>query len=82
MSVVEITSTQLLQDSRMGDMHGRCETCGLFPRKCPGHYGHIDLPFPCFMPLLTPNAVFILKNLCLNCLKMPVKMSTEKDIEK
>ena len=31
---------------------GDCETCGLGGTRCPGHFGHIELPVPVFNPLL------------------------------
>ena len=57
----------------MGNMHDKCATCGLYLKKCIGHYGHINLPFPVIMPLLSKNVEFVLRSLCLNCLKLPIK---------
>ena len=29
-----------------------CETCGLGSARCPGHFGHVELPVPVYNPLL------------------------------
>jgi len=31
---------------------GRCGTCGLKYRACPGHFGHIELAVPVYNPLV------------------------------
>nr|CAG4641431.1 EOG090X00BV [Eurycercus lamellatus] len=49
------------------DKYGRCVTCGLKFAECPGHYGHIELPLPCFHPLFLRTIIKILKLTCPVC---------------
>lgn len=85
-SVVEITNPETfnalgyptdggLYDKRMGllDRNERCATCNLTPNFCPGHYGHIELPLPCYHPLFLRNVSNILKLTCPACKRFLVK---------
>ena len=51
----------------------RCETCHLSYFACPGHFGHIELPYPVFHPLFMTTVYRLLQNTCLFChhFKMP-----------
>lgn len=80
-SVVEVTNPDTfnslghptpggLYDPRMGpheDQAGQCATCSLSMQQCPGHFGHINLPLPCFHPLFLRNLISILKLTCPAC---------------
>jgi DNA-directed RNA polymerase I subunit RPA1 len=63
-----------LIDSRPG---GTCETCGLSAARCPGHFGHIELPVPVYNPLLIKCAprpgCFMVITLAL-CTRMPLNV--------
>jgi RNA polymerase Rpb1, domain 1 len=44
-----------LYDEAMGvqlNSHSECVTCKLSGTRCPGHFGHIELPVPVYNPLL------------------------------
>lgn len=58
-----------LYDPHMGttEKNTTCETCHMGPNFCPGHYGHIELPVPCFHPLFLRNVVNIMKMTCPAC---------------
>jgi DNA-directed RNA polymerase I subunit RPA1 len=49
------------------DFDDSCGTCSLPYRLCPGHFGHIELPFPVYHPLLFTHLYSILKTICTNC---------------
>ena len=73
-SVCELYNSKLsgpnsLYDQRMGSMKNNqlCHTCGLNPKLCPGHYGHIDLVEPIIHPLYYRYAVSFLKCFCVKC---------------
>lgn len=55
---------------RMGSADGvdLCATCG-FTREggCPGHVGHIDMPFPLFNPFTLSTVCSIMKCVCTWC---------------
>lgn len=53
----------------------RCLTCGLSDFHCPGHFGHIELPFPLFNPLLFQNTFRVLQSLCFNCHRFRVSQA-------
>ncbi|KAH8926683.1 beta and beta-prime subunits of DNA dependent RNA-polymerase, partial [Atractiella rhizophila] len=44
-----------------------CPTCGLTSFNCPGHFGHIQLPFPVYNPLFMKNCFAVLRASCTNC---------------
>lgn len=80
-SVVQITNPESfnalghpttggLYDKLMGPADrkdGFCGTCHLQVSHCPGHYGHIELPLPCFHPLFLRNVANIMKLTCPVC---------------
>nr|CAG4647637.1 EOG090X00BV [Moina brachiata] len=80
-SVVEVTNPDTfnslghptnggLYDPRMGpheEQAGQCATCNLLMQQCPGHFGHINLPLPCFHPLFLRNLIAIIKLTCPAC---------------
>lgn len=78
-SVVAITEPQIykdnavvrngLRDPRMGlvSRRGLCETCGLNWKKCPGHFGHLDLPLFLFHPGWTRELVNWCNMTCREC---------------
>ncbi len=65
------------QDIHMGSIsrHEKCSTCLNSMDKCPGHFGHIELPLPVFHPLYLSAVMFILKNVCISCYQLRVKLS-------
>ena len=78
-SVVEVTETSLytrsvpttngLNDLRMGTVDRRflCSHCGETVRKCPGHLGHINLPWPCYHIQFVDTVVKTLRCVCFFC---------------
>jgi DNA-directed RNA polymerase II subunit RPB1 len=70
-------------DARMGPSSTRgslCATCTEDIRKCPGHYGQIELVRPIVNPNYFKYIVSILNCICLKCSKL--KMSSEEiDLE-
>ncbi|KYQ51825.1 DNA-directed RNA polymerase I subunit RPA1 [Trachymyrmex zeteki] len=49
-----------------------CSTCGHNNSKCPGHFGHIELPVPVVNPLFHRALSMLLKLSCLNCFTLQV----------
>ncbi|RIA84105.1 DNA-directed RNA polymerase I complex large subunit Nuc1 [Glomus cerebriforme] len=45
----------------------RCGTCNLDIYRCPGHFGHIELPVPVYNPLFFVHTLALLRSICLNC---------------
>ena len=78
-SVVEITEAviykknvlvrQGLRDPRLGltSRKGVCETCGMNWAKCPGHFGHVELPCPVFHPGWTRKVAQMCSITCRHC---------------
>nr|CAG4649915.1 EOG090X00BV [Sida crystallina] len=59
-----------LYDLAMGpwsDRADNCTTCHSSIFKCPGHYGHIELPLPVYHPLFLRNLIAIIKLTCPVC---------------
>lgn len=56
-------------DPRLGALENgvKCDTCGEINLVCPGHFGHIVLPEPCFNPEYIETVVGLLKCICLKC---------------
>jgi DNA-directed RNA polymerase subunit A' len=56
-------------DLRMGAFeYGQvCETCGERDLRCPGHFGYIELPEPCFNPCYGEVVADILQCVCYDC---------------
>jgi len=80
MSVVEITSEEVynedgtpvpggVMDLRLGTIEPsqRCHTCGNPPTRCPGHYGHIELPTPIVNYLFAKQILLLLTITCRSC---------------
>ena len=71
-----------LYDLRMGPYSDRdkmvCTTCSLHSEHCPGHIGHIDLPFPVVNSLFYSTILRLVKITCLHChrFKMPEYFKT------
>ncbi|KYN44618.1 DNA-directed RNA polymerase I subunit RPA1 [Trachymyrmex septentrionalis] len=49
-----------------------CSTCGYNSSKCPGHFGHIELPVPVVNPLFHKALSMLLKLSCLSCFTLQV----------
>ena len=75
MSVCKVDTTKLtgpgsVYDDRMGgnaDNNIPCITCGLNPKKCPGHFGHIEFNEYIINPLFYKHVVAFLRSFCLQC---------------
>ena len=92
LSVAKISATNTnsengtVYDTRMGPSNSRgiCTTCNEDLRKCPGHFGHIELAIPIINPSFTKFLVLILNCVCLKCsnLKMtPEEINLEMNLE-
>lgn len=46
---------------------GTCNTCGMNYTMCPGHFGHIELPFPLVNPMLVRIVSRLLQTSCWSC---------------
>ncbi|CAK9825352.1 DNA-directed RNA polymerase I subunit RPA1 [Anthophora retusa] len=51
-----------------------CGTCGCNVFKCPGHFGHIELPMPVVNPLFHRALYTLIKLTCLNCFTLQIPM--------
>jgi DNA-directed RNA polymerase II subunit RPB1 len=81
-SVAEITEATLyskgaphmngMLDVRMGTIDRRhsCATCGQDIRTCPGHFGHIELPFPMYHIGFLENTLKTLRSVCFFCSRL------------
>ncbi|XP_029165392.1 DNA-directed RNA polymerase I subunit RPA1 [Nylanderia fulva] len=49
-----------------------CSTCGHNLAKCPGHFGHIELPVSVVNPLFHKGLSTLLKLSCLNCFTLQI----------
>ncbi|GFR43873.1 hypothetical protein Agub_g5002 [Astrephomene gubernaculifera] len=80
LSVVKVTSPIIfdnmkvavpdgLYDPRMGpvDIRDRCATCKLGFDRCPGHFGHIELPVPVYNPLVFKVLYKLMRCTCIHC---------------
>jgi len=80
MSVAEIASEEVynedgtavpggVMDLRLGTIEPsqRCHTCGNPPTRCPGHYGHIELPTPIINYLFAKQIHLLLTITCRSC---------------
>ncbi|PWN47916.1 beta and beta-prime subunits of DNA dependent RNA-polymerase, partial [Violaceomyces palustris] len=58
-----------LHDPALGPMkqHDICGTCHLNSFRCPGHFGHIELPAPVYHPLFMTHMYNLLRGTCLFC---------------
>lgn len=48
----------------------KCKTCDNFEHDCPGHFGHIELPYPLFIPLFMTTSIQFLRCICHSCFRM------------
>ncbi|GLC72049.1 hypothetical protein PLESTF_001198600 [Pleodorina starrii] len=89
LSVVKITSPIIfdnmkvpvkdgLYDPRMGpvDVRDRCGTCRLGFDRCPGHFGHIELPVPVYNPLVFKVMYKLMRCTCLHCHRFKLSQQT------
>ena len=72
-------------DLKMGttDREIRCNTCLNFKRDCPGHFGTLNLNYPCKSPLYREEMLKWLKVICYNCGDLvlpPIKMNIKSKI--
>ena len=92
-SVVEITESSKtvlkgipiengLRDERMGPLHvwSKCKTCNLNKRKCPGHFGHIELVKPVYHISWVSSIICWLKIICKECGNTLIKDYTEPNV--
>ncbi|XP_076181654.1 RNA polymerase I subunit RpI1 [Ptiloglossa arizonensis] len=49
-----------------------CGTCGCNVFKCPGHFGHIELPMPVVNPLFHKGLCMLIKLTCLSCFTLQI----------
>nr|XP_033343116.1 DNA-directed RNA polymerase I subunit RPA1 [Megalopta genalis] len=49
-----------------------CATCGCNVIKCPGHFGHIELPVPVVNPLFHKGLCMLIKLSCLKCFVLQI----------
>lgn len=58
-----------LYDPALGpiDTQDRCTTCSLLGAHCPGHVGHIELPFPVYNPMFFMRMFQLLRATCRYC---------------
>lgn len=65
-----------LYDPALGPMKRDdiCQTCHQNIFRCPGHFGHIQLPSPVYHPLFMTQMYTLLRGICLFChhFKLPV----------
>lgn len=85
MSVCKVDTTKLtgpgsVYDDRMGgsaDNNIPCVTCGMNPKECPGHFGHIEFNEYIINPLYYKHVVAFLRCFCLQCNRLLI---TEDEI--
>ncbi|EFJ45495.1 hypothetical protein VOLCADRAFT_105949 [Volvox carteri f. nagariensis] len=89
LSVVKITSPIIfdnmkvavadgLYDPRMGpvDVRDRCGTCQLGFDRCPGHFGHIELPVPVYNPMVFKVLYKLMRCTCFQCHRLKLAQQT------
>lgn len=56
-------------DLRLGALENNvsCETCGEKNKVCPGHFGHIELVYPCYNPKFIETVANVFKCICIKC---------------
>ncbi|GES96144.1 DNA-directed RNA polymerase I complex large subunit Nuc1 [Rhizophagus clarus] len=52
-----------------------CGTCNLDFFRCPGHFGHIELPVPVYNPLFFVHSLALLRSICLECHHFKLNLS-------
>eukprot|EP00477_Mikrocytos_mackini_P001908 GAHX01002075.1.p1 GENE.GAHX01002075.1~~GAHX01002075.1.p1 ORF type:complete len:1518 (+),score=337.65 GAHX01002075.1:38-4555(+) len=67
-------------DTRMGGnvLAARCSSCCLANSECPGHFGHLELPYPIFNPFFINYIQFFLESVCIFCGKLKIKRNASK----
>ena len=90
-SVVEITQDKMWDkgEPRSGGVYdpllgpitrrGVCATCGQGIDICIGHFGHIELPAPVFVPVFINRVLQLLRSVCFYC-SVPLILSSSADI--
>ena len=66
-SVICVRKRADLSDPKLGSVSGPCQTCGLHPFQCQGHWGHIELPTRCPHPMHLACLQGIARRLCSSC---------------
>ena len=71
-----------LRDERMGPLHvwSKCKTCNLNKRKCPGHFGHIELINPVYHISWVTSVICWLKMTCITCGNLLLRDETKPDV--
>jgi len=69
-----------LFDLRMGPIEPNvdCKSCEQTYIKCPGHFGHIELPKPIFNLQFETDIIKILKCICIKCSRLLVNKNDKK----
>ncbi|MGQ9478453.1 MAG: DNA-directed RNA polymerase subunit A' [Thermoproteota archaeon] len=80
LSVMEVTTDETydqdglsvpggIMDTRLGTIEPRqrCKTCSNLPDKCPGHFGHIELPVPVIHVSFVREIERVLQSTCRQC---------------
>ncbi|PNH12767.1 DNA-directed RNA polymerase I subunit rpa1 [Tetrabaena socialis] len=75
---VKVAVPDGLYDPRMGplDVRDRCGTCRLGYDRCPGHFGHIELPVPVYNPLVFKVLYKLLRCTCMYCHRFKLAQDT------
>lgn len=65
-----------LMDPRQGavDRSVKCQTCACNQTDCPGHFGHLELAKPVFLPGFLTKIVKILRCVCFYCSKLLINL--------
>ena len=65
----QIPAVDGIYDPHMGSTNSnqRCESCGYYKIKCPGHPGSYYLNYPCLSPMYIKEISKWLKVICFNC---------------
>jgi len=61
-------------DPRMGEQRefAKCNTCFKTSMTCPGHFGHITLPFPVYNRVFTMMTIKLLQCVCTHCSRLRI----------
>lgn len=78
-SKISVPFTETVYDERLGPSNSKseCLTCRE-TKKCPGHFGHIDLAVPIIHPQFARHLVSISNCFCLKCSKCKI---TKEELE-
>ena len=81
-SLVEVTTSELykdnnpcengLRDPRFGvnSRHGRCTACNKMWSGCSGHFGHFELPIPCYHIGWMVEVLWWMRRTCYHCARV------------